>query len=328
MPRELYSEKDAPENFLKQRHCVILGYGSQGRAQALNLKDGGYSVAVSLPEGSNSIARARQEGFKVLSNQEAVAQADILVMALPDMAQPAIYHTHILPMLQEGQALVFCHALAVREGWIEPPSTIPTALVAPLGPGDSLRERYGSKSPLPCLLAAWQEDAEALKVALAYAQAIGSLRARCFKTTFEEECVLDLFCEQAVLCGGVSALVQEAFHALTKAGYPSTLAYFSCLQELALTVELMRKHGIAGMLERVSDTAAFGAREAIGLLKTQPLEKAFEKLLSSIESGHFADTWSGIYQKGGLELKNFLTEEKNTALQSTHENLREQGQAW
>ncbi|MCY3617787.1 MAG: ketol-acid reductoisomerase, partial [Acidimicrobiaceae bacterium] len=242
----IYYESDVDRSAIAGRKVAVLGYGSQGHSHALNLKESGIDVRVGLREGSSSVAKAQEAGLEVRSIAEAVAEADVIMMLMPDTEMGAIYTEHVEPNLSPGEALFFAHGFNIRFGLIEPPDSVDVCMVAPKGPGHLVRRTYVEGGGVPCLVAIEQDaSGSALPLALAYADAIGGARAGVIETTFTEETETDLFGEQAVLCGGTTALVQAAFETLVDAGYQPEIAYFECLHELKLIVDLMYEEGIA-----------------------------------------------------------------------------------
>lgn len=259
MPAKVYTDKDADLGVFQNKTIAVLGYGSQGHAHALNLKDSGVNVIIGLYKGSKSAAVAKKQGFKVVMTAEAVRQADVIMVGLPDMKQAEIYEQDIAPNLTKGKTLLFSHGLAVHFGLIKLPSEVDCIMVAPKGPGHMVRRLYQEGKGMPALIAVEQNKSrKARKTALAWAKGIGSTRAGVLQTTFKEETETDLFGEQAVLCGGASALVQAGFETLVEAGYQPEMAYFECLHELKLICDLMYESGIAGMRFSISETAKFG----------------------------------------------------------------------
>ncbi len=256
---EMFYDDDADLSVIQGRNVAVLGYGSQGHAHALSLRDSGVDVRVGLPEGSKSRAKAEAEGLRVLTPEEAVEEADLIMILAPDHIQRKLYAEAVEPNLVEGDALFFGHGFNIRFGYIKPPPGVDVCMVAPKGPGHLVRREYTEGRGVPVLVAV-EEDAtgKAWDLALAYAKGIGGLRAGGIRTTFTEETETDLFGEQAVLCGGASQLVQYGFEVLTEAGYQPEVAYFECLHELKLIVDLMYEGGIAKQRWSVSDTAEYG----------------------------------------------------------------------
>ena len=256
---EVFYDDDADLSIIQGRTVAVLGYGSQGHAHALSLRDSGVDVRVGLPEGSRSRGKAEQEGLRVVTPAEAAAEADVIMILAPDTVQRRLYEADVAPNLQDGDALFFGHGLNIRFGLITPPAGVDVAMVAPKGPGHLVRRQFVDGRGVPCLVAVEQDaSGSALQLALSWAKGIGGTRAGVLKTTFTEETETDLFGEQAVLCGGASALVMAGFEVLTEAGYQPEVAYFECLHELKLIVDLMYEGGIGKMRWSVSDTAEFG----------------------------------------------------------------------
>src|SRR3954449_9166284 len=259
MAAQVWYEKDADPSLIAGRKVAVLGYGSQGHAHALNLRDSGVDVRVGLREGSASRAKAEGAGLKVTSIADAAAEADLIMVLLADTDQAEVYDRDIKQSLGSGDALFFAHGLNIRFGFIEPPAGVDVAMVAPKGPGHLVRRTYEEGGGVPSLVAVSQDaTGKARDLALSYAHAIGATRAGVLQTTFEEETETDLFGEQVVLCGGLVELVKASFETLTEAGYQPESAYFECLHELKLIVDLMYEHGIAGMRYSISDTAKSG----------------------------------------------------------------------
>src|SRR5687767_5881700 len=259
MAAEIFYDDDADLSIIQGRTVAVLGYGSQGHAHALSLRDSGVDVRVGLPEGSKSRPKAEAEGLRVVTPSEAAAEADLIMILAPDHVQRHLYAESVEPNLQDGEAIFFGHGFNIRFGYITPPAGVDVAMVAPKGPGHLVRREYVEGRGVPVLVAVEQDaTGKAWQLAAAYAKAIGGLRAGGIKTTFTEETETDLFGEQAVLCGGASALVQAGYETLIEAGYQPEVAYFECLHELKLIVDLMYEGGIAKQRWSVSDTAEFG----------------------------------------------------------------------
>ena len=288
----VYYEKDADRSLIADRKVAIIGYGSQGHAHALNLKDSGIDVRIGLREGSGSAAKAEAAGLKVLSIADAAAEADLIMILAPDTEQKAIYEEAIAPGLADGDALFFAHGFNIRFGQITPPAGVDVAMVAPKGPGHLVRRTYEEGGGTPCLIAVEQDaSGHAKGLALAYAAAIGGARAGVIETTFAEETETDLFGEQVVLCGGVTSLVQAGFETLTDAGYQPEVAYFECLHELKLIVDLMYEAGIAGMRYSISDTAEYGDLTRGPRIVDDRTKAEMKAILDEIQTGKFADEW-------------------------------------
>lgn len=288
----IYYDKDANLDLLNGKKVAVLGYGSQGHAHALNLHDSGVDVRVGLYEGSKSWAKAEADGLPVKTTAEACAEADIIMVLLPDTKQAAVYKEAIEPHLNEGDTLMFSHGFNIRYGQIVPPANVDVSMIAPKAPGHRVRELYVDGVGTPGLLAVYQDTSgQAKDVALAYGKAIGCTRAGVIETTFAEETETDLFGEQAVLCGGVSALVEAGFNTLVKAGYQPEIAYFECLHELKLIVDLMYQGGLSYMRYSISDTAEHGDYTAGPKIITEETKKAMEQILADIRSGSYAEEW-------------------------------------
>ncbi len=288
----IYYEKDADRSLIADKKVAVLGYGSQGHAHALNLKESGIDVRVGLREGSSSKAKAEEAGLTVKTIAEATAEADLIMILLPDTEQAAIYEEHILPNLEAGNALAFAHGFNIRFDLIEPPEDVDVIMIAPKGPGHLVRRTYVEGGGVPAIIAA-ENDASghAMGLALAYADAIGGARAGVIETTFTEECETDLFGEQVVLCGGTSELVRSGFQTLVDAGYQPEIAYFECLHELKLIVDLMYEEGISGMRYSVSDTAEYGDLSRGPRIINDDVRAEMKKVLTEIQDGTFAEEW-------------------------------------
>jgi ketol-acid reductoisomerase len=306
MPAKVYTDKDADLAVLKNKTVAVIGYGSQGHAHALNLKDSGVNVIIGLYKGSKSAAVARKQGFKVYVTAQAVKRADVIMVALPDMVQADVYKNDIEPNLIKGKTLLFSHGLAVHFGLIKLPEDVDCIMVAPKGPGHMVRRLYQEGKGMPALIAVDQNPSrKAKKTALAWAKGIGSTRAGVLQTTFKEETETDLFGEQAVLCGGASALVQAGFETLTEAGYQPEMAYFECLHELKLICDLMYESGIAGMRFSISETAKYGDITRGPRVINTDTKAEMKKILEEIQSGKFTKQWVREH-KGGLKKYNKL----------------------
>ena len=288
---KIYYDKDADLKVLEGKTVAIIGYGSQGHAHALNLKDSGVNVVIGLYPGSRSEEKAKKDGFEVLTPAEASKKADIIMLLIPDTIQAQVYQNEILPNLEEGNALAFAHGFNIHFNQIVPPSNVDVFMVAPKGPGHLVRWQYEEGKGVPGLVAVYQDyTGKAMDVALAYAKGIGCTRAGVIETTFKEETETDLFGEQAVLCGGVSALIKSGFETLVEAGYQPEVAYFECLHELKLIVDLIYQYGISGMRYSISDTARYGdvSRGERIYKAVKPIHK---EILEEIQNGLFAKEW-------------------------------------
>ena len=292
MAAQISYEKDADRSLIAGRKVAILGYGSQGHGHALNLRDSGVDVRVGLREGSSSRAKAEAAGLKVSSVADAVAEADLIMILLPDTEQAAVYEAEVAPNLSQGDALFFAHGFNIRFGLIKPPAGVDVAMVAPKGPGHLVRRTYTEGGGVPSLIAVAQDaSGKARDLALSYADAIGATKAGVLDTTFEEETETDLFGEQVVLCGGLTALIQAGFETLVEAGYQPESAYFECLHEVKLIVDLMYEHGIAGMRYSISDTAEYGDLTRGPRIVNDATRAEMKKILGEIQSGAFAEEW-------------------------------------
>jgi ketol-acid reductoisomerase len=292
MSVEIFYDDDADLGVLQDKKVAVIGYGSQGHAHALSLRDSGVDVRIGLPEGSKSRPKAEEQGLRVVTPAEAAAEADIVMILAPDTKQKKIFDEDIAPNLQPGNALFFGHGFNIRYGLIQPSPDIDVAMVAPKGPGHLVRRQFVDGKGVPCLIAVEQDaTGNAQAIALAYAKGIGGSRAGVIKTTFKEETETDLFGEQAVLCGGASALVQTGFEVLTEAGYAPEIAYFEVLHELKLIVDLMYEGGIARMRYSVSDTAEYGDVTRGPRVISAQVKEEMKKILGEIQDGSFAKEW-------------------------------------
>jgi len=292
MPANIYYDADADLSIIQGRKVAVIGYGSQGHAHALSLRDSGVDVRVGLPESSKSRQKAADEGLRVLTPAEASAEADLIMILAPDTAQRHIYAEDIAPTLKSGDAVFFGHGFNIRYGLITPPSDVDVAMVAPKGPGHLVRRQFVDGKGVPCLIAVEQDaSGNAKALALSYAAGIGGARAGVIETTFKEETETDLFGEQSVLCGGAAALVQTGFEVLTEAGYAPEIAYFECLHELKLIVDLMYEGGITGERYSISDTAEYGDLTRGPRIITAAVKEEMRKVLAEIQDGTFAKEW-------------------------------------
>jgi ketol-acid reductoisomerase len=288
----IYYDKDADMSLLEGKKIAVLGYGSQGHAHSLNLHNSGADVRVGLYEGSSSWAAAEAAGLTVKTVADACAEADVMMMLLPDTKQAAVYKESVAPHLKPGDTLMFGHGFNIRFGQIVPPDFVDVSMVAPKSPGHRVRELYVEGTGTPCLVAVHQDaSGQAKAFALAYAKAIGGTRAGVIETTFPEETETDLFGEQVVLCGGVSALVESAFNTLVEAGYQPEIAYFECMHELKLIVDLMYQGGLSYMRYSISDTAEHGDYTGGPKLVTDETRATMKRMLQDIRSGSYAEEW-------------------------------------
>ena len=289
---KIYYQEDCNLALLEGKTIAIIGYGSQGHAHALNAKESGCDVIIGLYEGSKSWAKAEAQGFKVYTAAEAAKRADIIMVLINDEKQAKMYKESIEPNLEEGNMLMFAHGFAIHFGQIVPPKHIDVAMIAPKGPGHTVRSQYQEGKGVPCLVAVHQDaSGKALDKALAYALAIGGARAGVLETTFREETETDLFGEQAVLCGGVCALMQAGFETLVEAGYAPESAYFECIHEMKLIVDLIFQSGFAGMRYSISNTAESGDYITGPKIITEETKKAMKQVLTDIQDGTFAKDW-------------------------------------
>jgi ketol-acid reductoisomerase len=320
---KVYYEQDADKSLLKGKQVAIIGYGSQGHAHALNLRDSGVSVVVGLYDGSPSAERAKEEGLKVMSVADATKASDVIMILLPDEKQKKIYTESILPNLRPGQTLMFAHGFNIHFGQIQPPATIDVSMIAPKAPGHRVRELYQDGVGVPALLAVHQDaSGHAKQTALAYAQAMGHLKAGVIETTFKEETESDLFGEQTVLCGGASALVKASFETLVEAGYQPEIAYFECMHELKLIVDLFYEGGLAYMRYSVSDTAEYGDYTRGPRIVTAQTKETMKQILKEIQSGEFAKQWIEENEKGRPNFGPMREKEKNHPIEVVGAKLR------
>jgi ketol-acid reductoisomerase len=302
---KVYYDADADLNLIKPKKIAVLGYGSQGHAHAQNLRDSGVAeVAIALREGSATARKAEGAGFKVLSNTEAAEWADIVMVLAPDEHQAAIWENDLAGHMKPGSALAFAHGLNIHFGLIEPPADIDVIMIAPKGPGHTVRSEYQRGGGVPCLIAVHQDaSGSAKEVALAYASAVGGGRSGIIETNFREECETDLFGEQAVLCGGITHLIQAGFETLVEAGYAPEMAYFECLHETKLIVDLLYEGGIANMRYSISNTAEYGDITTGPRIITSKTKAEMKRVLDDIQSGRFVKNFVLDNRAGQPELK-------------------------
>jgi ketol-acid reductoisomerase len=320
---EMFYDDDADLSIIQGRTVAVIGYGSQGHAHALSLRDSGVDVRVGLKEGSKSRAKAEAEGLRVLNVAEAVAEADLIMVLTPDQVQRHVYAEEIAPNLQAGDALFFGHGFNIRYGYIKPPADVDVALVAPKGPGHIVRREFEAGRGVPDLIAVEQNPSgKAKELALSYAKAIGGTRAGVIETTFTEETETDLFGEQAVLCGGASQLIMYGFETLTEAGYKPEVAYFEVLHELKLIVDLMVEGGIAKQRWSVSDTAEYGDYVSGPRVITPEVKENMKAVLKDIQDGTFAKRFIDDQDAGAPEFKALRKKGEDHPIEATGRELR------
>lgn len=318
-----YYENDADLNLLSGKTVAVLGYGSQGHAHALNLKESGVDVVVGLQENSSSWSKAEEAGLRVATTADASKQGDIILVLIPDQNQVEAYEKDIAPNLEEGNALAFAHGFNIHFNQITPPDNVDVFMVAPKGPGHLVRRVYTQGGGVPCLVATYQDFTGNTKdVALAYTKGIGGTKAGAIETTFEEETETDLFGEQAVLCGGVSELITAGFETLVDAGYQPEIAYFECLHELKLIVDLFYEGGIEGMYYSVSDTAEYGGMTRGSVVVDDDTKKRMQQLLKEVQNGSFARDWILENKAGRPVLEASRKEHANLQIEQVGKKLR------
>ena len=319
----IYYGKDADASALSGQKIAVLGFGSQGHAHALNLKDSGFDVVVGLRDGSSSAAKAREGGLTVKPIGEAVAEADVVMVLLPDTSQARVYGEEIAPNLEPGNMLMFAHGFNIHFRTIEPPGDVDVTMIAPKGPGHLVRRTYEQGIGTPALVAVHRDaTGKALQRALAYAGAIGCARAGVIETSFEEETETDLFGEQSILCGGTSALVRSAFDTLVEAGYQPEIAYFECLHELKLIVDLMYEGGLSWMRYSVSDTAEYGDYTRGPRVVNDATREELRRILDEIRGGAFAKEWIGEAEAGFPNFLRMRQEARSSRLEEVGRGLR------
>ena len=321
----VYYDRDADLNLIKSKKVAIIGYGSQGRAHALNLKDSGANnVVVALRAGSNTVAKAEADGFKVMTVAEAAAWADLMMMAAPDELQADIYKDDIAANIRDGAAIAFAHGLNVHFGLIEAKKTVDVVMIAPKGPGHTVRGEYQKGGGVPCLVAISQDaSGNALELALSYACGVGGGRSGIIETTFKEECETDLFGEQAVLCGGLVELIRAGFETLVEAGYAPEMAYFECLHEVKLIVDLIYEGGIANMNYSISNTAEWGEYVTGPRIVTAETKAEMKRVLTDIQTGKFTSDWMQEYKAGASRFKAIRRNNDAHQIEAVGAKLRE-----
>ena len=323
MPAKVYTQKEAKITPIKKKTLAVIGYGSQGHAHALNLKESGCKVIIGLYKGSKSIRVAKRHGFEVTEVAEAVQKADVIMIGVPDMKQAEVYENEIKPNLSKGKTLLFTHGFAIHFGLIKPPRGVSVIMVAPKGPGHVVRSQFKEGKGVPALIAVLKGSSkDSKKIALAWAAGVGAARSGILETSFKEETETDLFGEQAVLCGGASALVQAGFDTLVEAGYAPEMAYFECLHELKLIVDLMIESGVAGMRFSVSETAKYGDATRGSRVINGNVKKSMKSILKEIQSGKFAKEWVKEYEAGLPKYNQLLEEGERHPIEITGQRLR------
>jgi ketol-acid reductoisomerase len=324
MPAKVYTEQDTSLEPLSGKTLAVIGYGSQGHAHALSLRDSGCKVIIGLYPGSKSKAVAEEDGFEVFDSGQATAKADVIMVGVPDMKQAEVYENNMVPNLSPGKTILFSHGFAVHFNLIKPQEGVNIIMVAPKGPGHVVRRQYVEGKGVPALVAVAQDaTGNAKDIALAWANGIGGARAGVIETTFKEETETDLFGEQAVLCGGASALVQAGFETLVEAGYQPEMAYFECLHELKLIVDLMVESGIAGMRFSISETAKYGDITRGPRVITAETKATMKEILREIQEGKFAQEWVDEYKAGLPEYNRLLDEGEKHPVEETGQYLRD-----
>ena len=320
----VYYDRDADINLINDKKIVIVGYGSQGHAHAMNLRDTGIkNVAIALREDSTSRPKAENAGFQVMTPSEAASWADIIMMLTPDELQSEIYNNDIASNIKEGTAIAFAHGLNIHFDLIKPKEGVDIIMIAPKGPGHTVRAEYARGAGVPCLVAVDKNPSgNALEIAIAYASAIGGGRAGIIETTFKEECETDLFGEQSVLCGGLTHLILAGYETLVDAGYAPEMAYFECLHEVKLIVDLLYEGGMANMRYSISNTAEYGDYTRGPRLITDETKKEMKKILSEIQSGQFAKEWMSEHKSGQTQFKTMSKNHAEHPIEAIGEKLR------
>ncbi|MCZ7532907.1 MAG: ketol-acid reductoisomerase [Acidimicrobiia bacterium] len=321
---KMYYEADADPALITRRKVAIIGFGSQGHAHALNLKESGVDVVVGLREGSKRVRAASDAGLKVVDPETAAEWADVIMMLVPDQVQPEVYESVIAPRLNSGDALFFAHGFSIHFGFITPPPDVDVVMVAPKGPGHLVRRQFVEGSGVPTLVAVHQDaTGDALALGLSYAHGIGGTRGGVIETTFAEETETDLFGEQVILCGGIDSMIQAAFETLTEGGYDPEMAYFEVLHELKLIVDLLWEGGIEWMRHSVSDTAEYGDISRGPRIVTDETKETMRTILGEIQSGAFAREWMAEYANGAPTLAAARAAIANHPVETTGRNLRD-----
>jgi ketol-acid reductoisomerase len=324
MPAKVYTDKDADLGFLKNKTLAVLGFGSQGHSHAMNLRDSGLNVIVGLYKGSKSAAAAKKKGFKVYETAEAVRRADVMLVGIPDMKQASVWEKDIAPNLGKGgKTVLFIHGLSIHYKLIKPGKNVDIAMVAPKGPGHVVRAQYVEGKGVPALIAVQQDvSGKATKTALAWAKGIGGTRAGVIKTSFKEEAETDLFGEQAVLCGGASELVKVGYETLVEAGYQPEVAYFECLHELKLIVDLLNEGGLAKMHEFISETAKYGDLTRGPRVIDDHVKATMKQVLTEVQDGTFARQWIEENKNGLPEYNRMMQEDLDHPIEEVGRKMR------
>jgi ketol-acid reductoisomerase len=320
----VYYDRDADINLIKSKKVAIVGYGSQGRAHALNLKESGVKdIRIALKPGSPTAKKVEADGLHVLSVSEAASWADLMMMATPDELQADIYRSEIAPNIRDGSAVAFAHGLNIHFNLIEPKSTIDVIMIAPKGPGHTVRGEYQKGGGVPCLIAIHQDaSGNAHDIALSYASGVGGGRSGVIETTFKEECETDLFGEQAVLCGGLVELIRAGFETLVEAGYAPEMAYFECLHEVKLIVDLIYEGGIANMNYSISNTAEWGEYVTGPRIITPETKAEMKRVLADIQTGRFTSEWMQEYKAGAARFKGIRRMNDSHQIEEVGQKLR------
>ncbi len=320
---KMYYEQDAPITALKGKKVAVIGYGSQGHAHSQNLRDSGIEVAVAELEGTDNYNLAKEHKFLPTDIATAVKGAALIIITLPDEVQAKVYQTHIAPNLKPGQTLGFCHGFNIHFGYIKPPKDINVVMIAPKGPGHLVRSEFEKGGGVPCLVAVFQDATGAAKnIALAWVNGIGGARAGVIETTFKEETETDLFGEQVVLCGGLTALIKAGFETLVAAGYQPEIAYFECMHEVKLIVDLMYQGGMSYMRYSISNTAEYGDLTRGSRIITDQTRAEMKKILAEITSGQFAKEWVAEYQGGLKKFNELYKKDHESQLEKVGRGLR------
>jgi ketol-acid reductoisomerase len=319
----MFYDEDADLSVIQGRKVAVLGYGSQGHAHALSLRDSGVDVRVGLPEGSKSRVKAEEEGLRVLTPDAAAAEADVIMILAPDPVQRRLYAESVAPNLKDGDAIFFGHGLNIRFGLIAPPAGVDVCMVAPKGPGHLVRRQFVEGKGVPCIIAVEQDaTGKAWDLVKSYAKGIGGTRAGIIKTTFTEETETDLFGEQVVLCGGLSHLIMAGFETLIEAGYQPEVAYFECLHEVKLIVDLIYEGGLSKMRWSISETAEWGDYTSGPRIVTEATKAEMKRILAEIQDGSFAKRWMEEYDAGLPNYKKYVEESQNHPIEQTGAKLR------